>query len=93
MAEYEQAKHDAEATSIFFRHSGRLPLTARGDINTYALFAELSRTLLNTNGRSGIIVKTGIATDDTYKFFFENLNSEKALVSLYDFENSREAFS
>ncbi|MGO8879239.1 MAG: Eco57I restriction-modification methylase domain-containing protein [Desulfomonilaceae bacterium] len=92
MLEYEQTKHDAEATSIFFRHSGRLPLTARGDINTYALFAELSQTLLNTNGRSGIIVKTGIATDDTYKFFFENLNSEKALVSLYDFENREKLF-
>ncbi|MGC8605153.1 MAG: Eco57I restriction-modification methylase domain-containing protein, partial [Desulfomonilaceae bacterium] len=50
LAEFGQAKHAAEATSIFFRHSGRLPLTARGDINTYALFAELSRTLLNRKG-------------------------------------------
>ncbi len=92
MSEFEQAKHDAEATSIFFRHSGRLPLTARGDINTYALFAEVSRTLLNTKGRSGIIVPTGIATDDTYKIFFESINNEKALVSLYDFENSKALF-
>jgi hypothetical protein len=47
--------------------SGRFPLTAVGDVNTYALFAELSRTLLAPDGRAGIIVPTGIATDDGAK--------------------------
>lgn len=92
MAEFQEAKHDAEANSVFMRFSGRMPLTARGDINTYGLFAELSRNLLNPSGNSGIIVPTGIATDDTYKHFFEHLNNAKSLVSLYDFENSKGLF-
>ena len=35
------AKRAAEAASEFARNSGRFPLTGTGDVNTYALFAEL----------------------------------------------------
>jgi hypothetical protein len=63
-----------------------------GDINTYALFAELARSLVNCNGRAGIIVPTGIATDDTYKDFFGDLNEKRGLASLYDFENREGLF-
>jgi hypothetical protein len=84
------AKHDAEAVSKFVRASGRFPLTAVGDVNTYALFAELSRTLLAPAGRAGIIVPTGIATDDTTKAFFGDLVETGALARLSGYEN--EAF-
>ena len=84
------AKHDAEAISKFVRASGRFPLTAVGDVNTYALFAELSRTLLAPAGRAGIIVPTGIATDDTTKAFFGDLVATGALARLIGYEN--EAF-
>jgi hypothetical protein len=90
--EFENAKHDAEATSKFVRASGRFPLTAIGDVNTYALFAEHARTLLNANGRVGIILPTGIATDDTTKTFFGDLIAKQALASLYDFENRETLF-
>ena len=63
--EYQEALRDAEATSGFLRHAGRYPLTARGDINTYPLFAELGRSLVNPRGRMGMIVPTGIATDES----------------------------
>ena len=72
------------------RASGRFPLTAVGDVNTYALFAELARTLLAPAGRAGIIVPTGIATDDTTKAFFGDLVETGSLARLIDFEN--EAF-
>ncbi len=84
------AKHDAEAVSKFVRGSGRFPLTAVGDVNTYALFAELARTLLAPTGRAGIIVPTGIATDDTTKAFFGDLVETGALARLIGYEN--EAF-
>jgi len=87
LVEFEEAKHIAEAQSKFVRASGRFPLTAVGDVNTYALFAELSRRLLNERGRAGIIVPTGIATDDTTKFFFQDLMEKRSISSLYDFEN------
>ena len=90
--EFQQAKHASEAQSKFSRGSDRFPLTARGDINTYAVFAELARRLLNPRGRSGIIVPTGIATDDTCKHFFGDVVEKHTLASLYDFENREALF-
>lgn len=91
-AEFQQAKHQAEAQSLLVRYGGRFPLAGRGDINTYAVFAELMRTLLNPRGRAGIIVPSGIATDDTTKFFFQDLMEKGSLVSLFDFENRQRIF-
>jgi hypothetical protein len=93
IAKFDAAKYQAEAESRFIRASSRYPLTAVGDVNTYALFAEHARSLINTHGRSGIIVPTGIATDDTTKAFFGDLNQTKTLVSLYDFENREKLFA
>ncbi|WP_417040381.1 Eco57I restriction-modification methylase domain-containing protein [Cylindrospermopsis raciborskii] len=90
---FEDAKHDAEAQSRFIRESGRFPLTAVGDINTYAVFAETMRRLINSNGRVGVIVPTGIATDDTCKRFFGDLIQKQNLASLYDFENREAIFT
>ena len=90
--EFEDAKHDAEAMSKFARDSKRFPLTAVGDVNTYALFAEHARTLLNANGRAGIILPTGIATDDATKDFFADLIDKHSLASLFDFENREAIF-
>jgi len=90
--EYIRAKHQAEAQSKFVRHGRRFPLCGRGDINTYAVFAELMRALLGPRGRAGLIVPTGIATDDTTRFFFQDLIEKGALVSLYDFENRQRIF-
>lgn len=81
------ARRAAEAASAFARRSGRFALTGLGDVNTYALFAEGMRALLGPSGRAGIIVPTGIATDDTTKRFFGDLMERRGLVALYDFEN------
>ncbi len=90
---FEEAKHDAEAQSKFICESARFPLTAVGDINTYAVFAETMRKLISPNGRLGVIVPTGIATDDTCKKFFGDLIQSQTLVSLYDFENREAIFT
>jgi hypothetical protein len=92
IAEFDAAKYRAEAESRFVRASERFPLTAVGDVNTYALFAEHARDLLAPTGRAGIIVPTGIATDDTTKVFFNDLVHENSLASLYDFENREGLF-
>ena len=89
---FEDAKHDAEAQGKFIRESSRFPLTAVGDINTYAVFAETTRKLISSDGRVGVIVPTGIATDDTCKKFFGDLTQKQALASLYDFENREGLF-
>jgi hypothetical protein len=48
--ELEAARRLAEASSVFARAAGRFPLTARGDVNTYPLFAELCSSLIQRNG-------------------------------------------
>ena len=49
--------------SHLLRESGRYPLTGHGDINTYAVFTETAHAITGVNGRLGIIVPTGVATD------------------------------
>ncbi len=85
-------KRNAEGISHFMRNSGRYPLAGRGDINTYAVFAETDRELLGDEGRLGVILPTGIATDATTQYFFKDLVDNAAIASLYDFENSKPLF-
>ncbi|MEO9330061.1 Eco57I restriction-modification methylase domain-containing protein [Gordonia aurantiaca] len=79
-----------------FRHyaanSGRYPLTGRGRVKTDPLFAEGGRTLISPQGRFGMILPTGIATDATTQHFFKNLVKDGAIASLYDFENKKPLF-
>ena len=89
---FASAKRMAESESHFLRTSGRYPLSAVGDLNTYQIFAGLFRELPSEKGRAGVIVPTGIATDDTNKQFFADLTQKNALVSLYDFENREKLF-
>ncbi len=91
-AAYRQALHAAESASRFLRGSGCYPLTGRGDINTYSVFAERMRALLRPGGRMGVVVPTGIATDDTNKHFFAEIVARGEVVSLYDFENRKKLF-
>jgi hypothetical protein len=85
--EFELTKREAEGSGEFIRGSGRFALTAVGDLNTYALFAEHFLKLIGPDGRAGLIVPTGIATDNSTKAFFDGVSSGGRLVSLYDFEN------
>ena len=90
--EWELAKHGADAQGKFIRESNRFPLTAVGDINTYAVFAETVRKVVSKVGRAGVIVPTGIATDDTCKKYFEDISQHQNLASLFDFENRENIF-
>jgi hypothetical protein len=90
---FRGALRDAEAESHFIRSSGRSPLCGRGDVNTYAVFAESMRDGISGSGRVGCILPTGIATDDTTKFFFADLVDKKSIVSLYDFQSGPGLFA
>jgi N-6 DNA Methylase len=88
--EFEAELRKAAGWSQLLRESGRYPLTGHGDINTYAVFAETARTVINARGRSGLVLPTGIATDATTAPFFSDLVRNAKLVSFLEFEN--EAF-
>ncbi len=91
-ARYTRAKDDAEKTLAHVRASGQFPMTGKGDVNTYMLFAELARKLVAPNGRVGLLVPSGIATDHTTREFFGTLMNTNALISLHDFENKAPVF-
>jgi N-6 DNA Methylase len=90
--EFKEEANRSESVSHFLRASGRFPLCGRGDINTYSVFAEGMRSLIAPAGRAGIIVPTGIATEDTTKDFFAALVEDRSLVCLFDFENREKLF-
>ncbi|WP_431885767.1 Eco57I restriction-modification methylase domain-containing protein [Micromonospora wenchangensis] len=89
---YLASQRAIESVSQVIRLSGRYPLTGQGRLNTYALFAETARAVLNRRGQLGLVVPTGIATDATTQNFFKSLVIGRKLVSLFDFENEDKVF-
>ncbi len=94
--EFLTTKRNLDAASTFAHvdgeDGGRYRLTGVGRVNTYALFAETISQIVDTNGRAGFIVPTGIATDDSTKAYFGAIASGGRLASLYDFENREGIF-
>ncbi len=90
--DYQAALRHSESTSKFIRNSNHFPLTGVGDINTYPVFTELAKHLINPHGRVGLVIPLGIATDYTYRDFFADLMNSGSLVSLHDFENREGIF-
>ena len=90
--QYISAKESAEQTLGYIRKSDRFPLTGKGDINTYTAFAELAHNIVAPDGRVGLLVPSGIATDHTTRHFFHKLTDSKLLIGLYDFENKAPVF-
>ncbi len=91
-AAFMDDQRQATGESHLVRNSGRYPLCGRGDVNTYSIFAEAMRLVINPMGRVGCIVPSGIATDDTTKYFFRDLMESHSLASLYSFENEEFIF-
>ncbi|WP_405840161.1 Eco57I restriction-modification methylase domain-containing protein [Streptomyces sp. NBC_01518] len=89
-AEFIAARRLSEGVSHLLRGSGRFPLAGRGDVNTYAVFAEAASLGIAPTGRFGLVLPTGIATDATTAPFFSDLVRTSRLASFLDFEN--EAF-
>ncbi len=90
--EWCAASREAEGQSHLVRQFGRYPLCGKGDVNTYAIFAEHNRALLHPTGRAGFIVPTGIATDDSTKEYFSALVQRAELARFYSFENEEKVF-
>ncbi|MBC9070594.1 N-6 DNA methylase [Thauera sp. CAU 1555] len=84
---YQKARRFQESLNVFFKESGRYPKAGIGRSNLFGLFVESIAHLMDAKGRSGFIVPTGFATDDSSKFLFESIIERKLLVSLFDFEN------
>ncbi len=85
-----QAYHDN--LSNYFRFSGAYPLTGVSRINLYSVFAETVLKIVSPKGRLGLVIASGIATDDNNKALFEKMVETKRLISIFDFENRENLF-
>ena len=90
--EYFDLIHQIDDYSKILHHCQRFPLTGKGDINNYAVFSELAYQLTKAQGAVGIIVPLGISTEDTTKFFFEELMKTNSLRKIIGFENEEFLF-
>jgi len=87
---YQEARKDIANQINYVKNSGRFNLTSVGKIDYFPLFAELC---LNSSKEAwGLVMPTGIATNDSSKDFFAKLVDENRLISLYDFENKEALF-
>src|SRR5262249_31678692 len=91
-ARYEQALSAADSLLTYCRTSEAYPLTGKGDINTYAVFAELAYNIVAPHGRVGLLTPSGIASDKTTMEFFAAVAETNRLIRLYDFENKKVFF-
>ncbi|MFF4763886.1 Eco57I restriction-modification methylase domain-containing protein [Streptomyces sp. NPDC001292] len=91
--EYLTAQRESKGTTNMLRDSGIFPLTGKGDVNTYAVFAEKSRMLLAPEGMAGLVLPTGIATDKTWSAFFADLVDGRQLAAVLDLENEERLFA
>lgn len=91
-ADFIRDKRQFEAVNEFARTSGRFKFTSSGKINTYALFCELSLDALRASARAGIIVQSGILTENVNSAFFENILARGSLISFYDLVNTNGIF-
>lgn len=90
--DYVDASHLSEATSAFAHWGGRFPLTGTGIVNLYALFAEVALRTAHENGRAGMVLPSGIASDAGTAPFFRYVANGR-LVSLIDFRTGRGLFA
>lgn len=91
-ASYQKALAASASLSTYCHKSDNYPLTGQGDINLYAVFAELASQLVAPHGRVGLLTPSGIASDKTTMDFFASIAETNRLIRLHDFENKKEFF-
>jgi hypothetical protein len=82
-----RANIEVEKKKQFMTTSNRFSLSAVGELNLYPLFVENNSNLINSNGFSGIIIKSGMLQSPTWAGFTQFLIENRKIVSAYDFRN------
>jgi hypothetical protein len=90
---YEREKRFVASVTEFARMSTRFDLTAKGKINTYALFSNLAYDLRRAIGSAGLVVPLGIAYSDTTSDFFMHALKSKHIASIISFDEIKRWFS
>jgi hypothetical protein len=87
--DFEKAVDRAEATSRVARRGGEYPFLSGGDTNLNSLFIERAHSLIKPGGLVGLLVPSGIASDQSSAPFFRKMTEGQQLRSVIDFFNKR----
>jgi hypothetical protein len=80
------------AGSRYIHACGRFELSSKGNLSTAVLFTDAARSLLRADGRAGLVIPSGLATNQGTAPLFSALLNTGTLLSLYDFENRERLF-
>jgi hypothetical protein len=89
---YLTARRKVDGVTHLIRQTGLYPLTARGRINTYAIFVECMRSIRTARGAVGVVVKSGLVGDMTYSDFLRDCLSSHEIAAVWDFDNRDHVF-
>jgi len=92
MKRLSESKEEPAKKRKMYQNKNVYPLSSYGRINIAFTFAERNLFLINNSGRLGIVIPTGLITDDFNKYFFQSLMVNNQLISSYDFENKYHLF-
>ncbi len=90
--EYMNAWRSMKKLGHFLRKSGLYELSAKGTINTYAIFVERCWNIINPNGYAGMITPTGIIMNFYMQELFQAFVQKKSIMSIFDFKNKKGIF-
>ena len=90
--EYKQASDSANKQISFFKISGAYRFGNDGLLNTYPLFTERAKNIINNIGTCGYIIPSGFFMDDTTSPLFRELFRNNLISSIFDFENRNRIF-
>lgn len=89
---WNQYQRNSELESHFLSGCGRFPYSSVGNINYYRIFTELNRNLINNAGYIGVVIQSGLATDETCSNFLADLIRNNNIISYFDFINTKKIF-
>jgi hypothetical protein len=88
-ADFDLAVERAEMASRVARKGSDFPLLSGGDTNLNSLFIERAHALVKPSGMVGLLVPSGIASDQSSAAFFRKITDDRRLSSVIDFFNKR----
>jgi hypothetical protein len=88
-ADFEKADARAADTARMARKSGHYPMLSGGDTNLNSLFIERAHALVKPGGMVGMLVPSGLASDQSSAAFFRKVTGARQVRYVIDFFNKR----
>ncbi len=76
----------------FIHTSNQFPLSSKGNLSSATLFVDLTRRLLNESAAAGLVVPSGLATNEGTGPLFQDIMAKHNLESFFEFENRSKFF-